>query len=107
MILEGFVAAAAAVILYLIVKRQGQWLSAGKRIRGSNSQVYISVSTDLNLVKFTDVPAKENPKKPLEFIRKNIKKGETLEFEYPASKKNITIIAQKGPEEKKFEIGVH
>lgn len=108
MITEAFITSAAAVTLYYLMRMRGRWLSARKMIAGANSKVTIEAQDNLDFVKFTDsVMDKDSKKpKPMEFSRKNIKKGEKLEFNYPASKGKITITAKKGNEEKKFDIGI-
>lgn len=91
------------LVMYALWRLSNKWISATKSNRGSTTRVEIKVNTDLELLRFEDT-SKENKKEKLEFRRKDLKKGDRLEFVYPLSNKTISITATKDEEEKTFEV---
>ncbi len=88
------------LIIYAFYKIRSKWISSIKKIEGQNSIVKIKIHTNLDSISFSDFDGKEN----YSFERKNLKKGENIEFSYPCSKNDIFICAIKNKEEKKFRV---
>ncbi|MFA5049595.1 MAG: hypothetical protein WC501_01160 [Candidatus Micrarchaeia archaeon] len=88
------------LVVYTFYRITSKWISGTKRLEGPNSIVSLRIYSNLDLIRFTDKDKSED----YLFERKNLKRGEILEFSYPASKNEITVFAYKKGKEKKFQI---
>jgi len=99
-IVLGLVIAAAVIIIVLLLfflKRPYKW---NKEMKGDTAVFTFEARKDIKGIELTGNLGKEK----IDLQRKNIKKGEKIEFDYPASTQKVTLIVETEGGRKKHDL---
>jgi len=99
-IILGLVIAAAVIIIVILLfflKRPYKW---NKEIKGEAAILTFEARTDIKGIELVGVLGNEK----IDLQRKNIKKGEKIEFNYPASTEKVVLIIETDGGRKKHEL---
>jgi len=99
-ILLGLVIAAAVIIIVILLfflKRPYKW---NKEIKGDTAVFTFEARSDIKGIELIGTLGNER----INLQRKNIKKGEKIEFDYPASTENVVLIIETDGGRKKHEL---
>ena len=91
------VAVVMMVVLLFFLKRPYRW---SKEIKGDTSVFTFDARKDIKKIELSGKYGKEQ----IRLERKNIKKGEKIEFDYPASAEKFTLIVETESGRKKHEV---